>query len=227
MKNLFLPFVVMALFALGSCGDEASINPPVNKKDTTKNQDTTHNQDTTQNEMPTSYLIKNVNDLHLSIPIIISGGKREVLNFVYPKTYSPGWTMDKKVSREGFYRFFIKNSAVDISLSFNVNAAKKELTNISFSHQSFHSAYNVLKYSFTIDRLQGYISSKYLMAVIKSESLQNAVDNVQYTYQYTTHEVIKRPNLPDKSIPVNHSYSFVSLDKFTNANTFGISLEIE
>ncbi|MES2766184.1 MAG: hypothetical protein V4642_09965 [Bacteroidota bacterium] len=31
MKNLFLPFVVVALFAIGSCGDDASINPPMKK----------------------------------------------------------------------------------------------------------------------------------------------------------------------------------------------------
>ncbi|HYF02993.1 MAG TPA: hypothetical protein VEC36_06430 [Patescibacteria group bacterium] len=45
MKNLILPFVVLALFAVGSCGDEASVNPPEDGKDTTKNQDTTKKQD--------------------------------------------------------------------------------------------------------------------------------------------------------------------------------------
>ncbi len=46
MKNLILPFVVVALFAIGSCGDEA-VQPSVNNpSDTTKKQDTTENNDT-------------------------------------------------------------------------------------------------------------------------------------------------------------------------------------
>ncbi len=60
MKNLILPFVVVALFAVGSCGDDA-VQPLVNKPN-----DTTANEDTI-----VQIKLKEVKGLYVNIPAIM------------------------------------------------------------------------------------------------------------------------------------------------------------
>ncbi|MES2766960.1 MAG: hypothetical protein V4642_13885 [Bacteroidota bacterium] len=63
MKNLILPFIVISIFAIGSCGDEP-VQPTVNNPI-----DTTEKQDTTDNIVPIK--LKELKDIYANIPAII------------------------------------------------------------------------------------------------------------------------------------------------------------
>ncbi|MES2764566.1 MAG: hypothetical protein V4642_01760 [Bacteroidota bacterium] len=78
MKNLILPFVMIALFAIGSCGDDASVTPSV-KNPTDSSSSTLTDKKKTSNEP----LILQIDKVTVSI---------DSLGFMAERTYSNTWT---------------------------------------------------------------------------------------------------------------------------------------